>query len=723
MEILAPCGNYEKFKAAFLADADAFYLGLERYSARTNAGNFTVDELKQVALFSKFTNKKLFITINTLLSDSQISDIYSLLSNIYNIEITGIIIQDLALIDMVKKSFPKFNLISSTQMSIHNIGGVRFLENEGFYQTVLARELSIDEIKKISEESKIFTEVFIHGALCVSYSGQCLFSGMIGSRSGNHGSCAQVCRKKFRDGGKSLFLLSPKDLDGSNYVERLRKSRVKTLKIEGRMRSPEYVYSTTKYYKSLAKGVVDNDLYFASKISFDRGSESGYFEGKNLNLINRENSSNKGLYIGVVKSVKNDVVPVSKSTQYTPKKGDGLTIERKGKRYGFELKSNAKSDNRSFYFSENINQFKIGDKVYINSSGEIKKELQNDIFIYLDLNILSKDRSVLFLFDNHSISMEYEIAKKGGFSSLLRKKLNNFTHKSFKLSINRFDIDDNIFLPISKIKQALSNYIDSIISSAQNLSRLPLPMEIVDIEDSKPSKPNFIFTVDNFEALNLVKDSHKIYIDFQFYINNRSKLDSYNNLYIILPNMIKDKYYNLLEKIDKKHGVVVSNLGEIIYFKERGFNIDTWYSLNIKNRYSRAKLEEYIDGDIIHSLETDLNDISFDKKSSLYIFGYPHVMTTEASIQGEGGSESNKTVFTDQEGSNYRVFENNLSQNIILFSKPVYLPIEKIKNYSISNYIVDLRYLSNKGMKTIVFHYLKGEKLDSITPFKGGYKF
>lgn len=196
-ELLAPAGNYEAFLAAIENGADAIYLGGKLFNARANANNFDLDELKNMVEYAHLRNVKIHVTMNTLVNNDELSSALDFAYDLYNIGIDALIIQDLGLAKVIHENIPNFSLHASTQMSIYNLAGVQKLQELGFSRVVLARELSLDEIKYICDNTKMEIEIFIHGAMCVSYSGQCLMSSMIGDRSGNRGKCAQPCRMKY----------------------------------------------------------------------------------------------------------------------------------------------------------------------------------------------------------------------------------------------------------------------------------------------------------------------------------------------------------------------------------------------------------------------------------------------------------------------------------------------------------------------------------------------
>ena len=252
VELLAPAGTYEAFLAAVENGANAVYMGGKLFNARANATNFDINELKNIVEYAHLRNVKVHITMNTLLDDVEINEALEFAYEIYEIGVDAVIVQDIGLARVLHKYVPNLELHASTQLSIHSLEGVNELAKVGFSRVVLARELSIDEIKYIVENTKTEIEIFAHGAQCISYSGQCLMSSMIGDRSGNRGKCAQPCRlpyKLIKNSGVmgNGYLLSPKDLSTIDILQEI--PNVASLKIEGRMKSPEYVAVVVSTYR------------------------------------------------------------------------------------------------------------------------------------------------------------------------------------------------------------------------------------------------------------------------------------------------------------------------------------------------------------------------------------------------------------------------------------------------------------------------------------------
>ncbi|MBE6532293.1 MAG: U32 family peptidase [Ruminococcaceae bacterium] len=278
-ELLAPAGSFECLLAAVEAGADAVYVGGKRFGARAFAKNFDLDELSRAVAYCHLHKVKLYVTVNTLIEDREMPEVLEYCTELYRIGVDALIAADLGLIRVLRRHLPHFEIHASTQMSIHSTLGANAAAELGITRAVVARELSLESIKSVCESSKCELEVFLHGALCVCHSGQCLFSSMVGGRSGNRGECAQPCRLPF-EGGK--YPLSLKDLSLAEHIPELIDSGVASLKIEGRMKSPTYVYTVTKIYRRLLdehRAATKSECAELRRAFSRDGFTDGYFTG------------------------------------------------------------------------------------------------------------------------------------------------------------------------------------------------------------------------------------------------------------------------------------------------------------------------------------------------------------------------------------------------------------------------------------------------------------
>lgn len=290
MELLAPAGTMENFIAALEAGADAIYLGGKQFNARSHADNFNSGDLSEAVRLAHLLGVQVHVTVNILIGDKEMEALSTYLQELERIGVDAIIVQDMAVAKLAKQVAPSLQLHCSTQLTATNLATVKFYEAMGFSRVVLSRELSLEDIRIICEGAKAEIEVFIHGALCVCYSGQCLMSSFIGGRSGNRGSCAQPCRLPYElvnESGQCVtpkhtpYLLSPKDLNYSEHIEELIQMGVASFKIEGRMKQAEYVHKVVGAYRHIidAAGCVTNEDKYALQSAFNRGFSTAYLDG------------------------------------------------------------------------------------------------------------------------------------------------------------------------------------------------------------------------------------------------------------------------------------------------------------------------------------------------------------------------------------------------------------------------------------------------------------
>lgn len=351
IEILSPAGSFEAFKSAIDSGADAVYFGGRAFSARKNAVNLSNDEIIEAAIYAHLRGAKLYAAVNTLMSDSELSEAFDFIKFCYEAGVDGVIVQDLGLARIVKKYFPDFRMHASTQMTIHNLAGALEAKKLGFSRVVLSRELSFEDIKYIAQNCDIELEVFVHGALCMSYSGQCLFSSFLGGRSGNRGACAQPCRLPytlFDSNGDAIsqndkYLLSLKDLCLIDYITDLKKIGVTSLKFEGRMKSAAYVSAVTGIYNKYRDGgkVADEDKKLLENIFSRGGFTDGHFTGSHGRAMLSFDKNHDNIFDSATEKVIDD----AKSLANMERRSyiDALFVMEKDKPVYFEAEYNGKT--------------------------------------------------------------------------------------------------------------------------------------------------------------------------------------------------------------------------------------------------------------------------------------------------------------------------------------------------------------------------------------------
>ena len=312
-EILAPVGAKEQLYAAVRCGANAVYLGAGDFNARRNAENFTNDDLSEAIKYCHLRNVKVYVTLNTLIFDKEISDLYDCVKSIAKSGADAVIIQDFAVLKVVKDICPEMPIHASTQMAVHNVSGAEFLEKLGFSRIVLARELSLTEIKMIREKVSTELEVFVHGAHCMSASGNCYLSAMLGERSGNRGLCAQGCRLNWQNAHGREYALSLKDMSYLDSINELQKIGIESFKIEGRMKRPEYVAAAVTSLRKAMNGEFYDKNTLRSVFSRS-GFTDGYLKGeRNVSMFGFRNKEDVTSAQPILKDLetlyKNDIRP------------------------------------------------------------------------------------------------------------------------------------------------------------------------------------------------------------------------------------------------------------------------------------------------------------------------------------------------------------------------------------------------------------------------------
>lgn len=397
LELLAPAGSFESLKAAIANGADAVYLGGGKYNARANAGNFTEKGLTEAIDYTHERGVKVYITINTLLKNHELYEGLKLAELVHKEGADAVIVQDTGLAKLLRDNFPDLDIHASTQMTLTNSYSVKFFEESGFKRVVLARELTFDDIKSIRENCKAELEVFVHGALCVCYSGQCLMSSFIGRRSGNRGLCAQPCRLPWSlsgDGtnyGKSSYLLSPRDLMTLDLLPELRRSGVRSLKLEGRMKSPEYVAIVTSVYRKYINMLktMDESCYYVENSdkerlmqAFNRGGFTrGYLEGNRdcKKLVYPEHPKNRGILLGKVLDTKHLYIKVLMDKPINM--GDGIEVMDPDKGVRSFIITSIIENNRQVRSADAGAEVWIGDiKAAVRKGSRVFRTLSKSLF-------------------------------------------------------------------------------------------------------------------------------------------------------------------------------------------------------------------------------------------------------------------------------------------------------------------------------------------------------
>ena len=521
-ELLSPVGDFECLKAAVQNGANAVYLGAASFSARAKATNFDGNELYEAIKYAKLRNVAVHLALNTLIKNEEFDDAISIAINAYNHGVDAIIVQDLGLASFLRTNYPEIPLHGSTQMTVHNLEGVRQLEKLGFTRVVLSRELSLDEIKYIRENTNIELEVFIHGALCISYSGQCLLSSMIGGRSGNRGLCAQPCRLPYElieeNENKTLsldkgYLMSPRDNFGMEYLPELIKMGINSFKIEGRMKTPAYVGVVTKHYRKYMDLILNNisldnntlkdmiknhltqknsetDLSDKEEITqvFNRGGFStGHFKPvPNKELIFKDKPNNMGIYVGTISHINENKGHLKLKLENTLSIGDRISINNES----YTI-SELMIDNKNFETLEKGSIVKIGrmkgkisvgNKIYRIETAKLNKSIsptfkENKNFRKVKLNgeiTLKENTPISFkvwseetFYKNLISEITLDVVPQKALNKPIDKEkiveqLSKTGNTEFEFKNLNIILDDGLFIQMSVLNDLRRNVLDKL---------------------------------------------------------------------------------------------------------------------------------------------------------------------------------------------------------------------------------------------------------------------
>lgn len=585
-------GDFESLKAAVQNGADSVYFGSNTFNARAFANNFTEDAFKKAIEYAKIRGVKTNLTLNTLIKDDEFSDALILAAKAYEFGIDAIIVQDLGLARKLIKLFPNLPIHASTQMTVHNLNGALELQDLGFKRIVLARELSLDEIEYICKNTKIEIECFIHGALCISYSGQCLFSSIIGGRSGNRGKCAGPCRLPYEllENDKTIdsgYLLSTRDLCGLDYIPNLVKMGVKCLKIEGRMKSPEYVATVTNIYRKYIDLAQSKEEYKVSlkdkktlMQAFNRGmASSGHLDNDaNRKLVYKEKPNNMGLYIGTVKRYNKNKGYITLTLEDKLEIGDTIAIENRAGSYTIsELMENNKNikeanPNQSVTIGRIKGNIQNGYKIYKLSSKELSKKAKESYQgenkkIALNCLITIKKKqpisiyvtscSNLKLYKNLSITCNLDFIPGSAKTRPLDKQtvINQISKTSdspYYFKNIKINMDNDVFLPkLSILNELRRTALSNVGSIAQANIYRNISKSIIDKIYIKEDS-----TLENMRSIAKLTKKTKPKISLLLNILNKefdySKLEHVDSVYIPLKYFTNKKYESCLKNISKK---------------------------------------------------------------------------------------------------------------------------------------------------------------------------
>lgn len=689
-ELLSPAGNRESLEAAIKAGCDAVYLGGTLFGARSYAGNFDNDELVEAIKYAHLYGVKVYVTVNTIIYENEVEDFINFVRFIHQNNVDAIIIQDLGMMDLIRKKFPNLEIHASTQMNVHNIEGVKLLKDLGLKRVVLARETPIELIEEIKKQVDIELEIFIQGALCVSYSGECLMSSLIGGRSGNRGSCAQCCRMPYdlisnnQKINKDKYLLSTKDLNTLTNLDKLIENNVDSLKIEGRMKRPEYVYLMTSIYRKAIDNYFEGkELYTNKDIKemqkiFNREFTKGFiFDEENDRFVNQKRPNHIGIKIGEVIDYQRGKVKIKLEDSLNL--GDGIRIIS-GEDIGFTV-------NNIYLNKKQVSKANKGDIIEIPTDNIIKKGVVHKTTDKKQIDSIDE-----MLKENKKISIKgfikaklndpFELSITDGINEvrieecIIEQSLNTGTSKERiieqikKIGNSPFifeelysDIDENIFIKISDLNEIKRKAINELIN--KRIYQIPFKEEEYDIELSDyPKEENYNVLLNVKDQYEKIEDKkiNSIYLEEELYnqIEDQRKV-------LKLPRV----NFNLKEN---NNLILIGDLGSLYKYQYK----ITDFGFNVTNSYTVAFLHSLNVQKITLSYELNDNQIKdlidgYHKRYhkhpnlELIISSYPEAMISKFKLLSFYNIKDG--YLKDKYNNLFKVKENNDLMTIYHYEK------------------------------------------------------
>lgn len=711
-ELLAPAGSFEILKAVIAAGADAVYVGGSQFGARAYANNFTEEELLGAIDYVHLRGKKLFLTVNTLFKNNEINEsLYEYLLPYYKRGLDAVIVQDFGVIAYIKEHFPNLPIHTSTQMTITGVEGAKLLKNLGVERVVLARELSIEEMKQIKKEADVELEAFVHGALCYSFSGQCLFSSMLGGRSGNRGRCAQPCRLPYavfdenkKEYKKESYVLSLKDLCGIEYLQKLREAGVYSLKIEGRMKQASYAAGVVSYYRKyidLEKQVSKEDMQHLYELGNRCGFTTEYFVKHNdKSMITFEKPSYEKSNEALHQEIERKYVGTKHQIPV-----NGTLFIHKGQPLEFYVNS-----------EENHAYVSLGDA----------QEAKNKPLSVDDVrDRMNKTGESAFCFESLEIQMDDDIfVPNGVLNQLRRDALAQLEQMMLAEFVREENATDGLGLnTISTGKQEWDETCkEQVICSCETRAQFEAILEHGIFVNTIYIDSNMYPENDFVESLE--QDIKKIH-------------EAGKSAYLKLPAIFRMHTSNTYQEIKTRinnielDGVVVRNYEELAFAKEVFLKEKIVIDHNLYT-YNDCAKNAFMNYDIHRdTIPLELNQKEIRRRdnqnSEMVVYGYYPLMTTAGCVHKNTKACDKKSQITYLKDRYNVLFpvKNYCKDcyNVVYNSVPVMLfsEIDKLRKWGIQHFRLDFTMESSKEVANVLRLY-KDVKGHSIDYTNGHYK-
>lgn len=729
VEILSPAGSYESLMAAIAAGADAVYIGGTKFGARAYADNLDEETMLKVIDYVHLHGRKIYLTVNTLLKEQELQrELYEYLLPYYRCGIDAVIVQDIGVLKFVKEHFPDLPIHASTQMTITDLLGAKFMEKQGVERIVTSREMHLDEIKEISENTDVEIESFVHGALCYCYSGQCLYSSMIGGRSGNRGQCAQPCRLPYKVQGEreAKYVLSLKDICTLEYIPELIEAGIYSFKIEGRMKKPEYVALVTAMYRKyvdlyLEKGkaafkVDPKDKEKLMDLYNRGGSHGGYYHTQNgREMVSLERPNHAGVPVLSVLHYQGKTVTARAIADINA--GDVIELPDRKENFTF---ANAIRKGQKFTFPTHKKQVFEQNAVLNRVRNEsLLREIQDTIIkrkIKEKINgklILSEGTSakLLLYYGNILVEVNGEVPQEALNQPMdvarIEKQMRKSGNTEFEFETFEVELTGRLFMPMQSLNELRRLGIEALEEKILSAYRRTNEQEgsLSSKEEAYSHKLEafhvYVEELEQFEAVLEATCVKRIYVDSngidEIWKNPDTDCiiakahENGKEIYLAMPHIFRSKtrkkyeeFYRTLEN-QAWDGILVRNCESYEFLLEHGFqgNIVTDYSVYQFNRYAKHFWQEEQIESFTAPLELnykELKDVGL-QNSELVIYGYfPMMVSAQCVAKTTKGCrhEKGRLTFTDRYQKEFTVKNHcDYCYNMIYNTAPVVLLDQK----------------------------------------------
>lgn len=755
-ELLAPVGSMDHLKIAINAGASSVYLSGKNYGARKFAQNFTLDEIHNAVKLAHLHNVRVYVTVNTLIKESELESVLNYLNELYAIGVDAVLVQDLGLIELINRYLPKLKIHASTQLTCENQRKIDYLESKNVKRVVLPREMRKEEIENLKTNMEL--EIFAHGALCYSYSGQCLMSSFKGGRSGNRGTCAQPCRQLYKLNNKKDYFLSPRDLCLYDELKEISALNIKCIKIEGRMRSKEYLAVVISEYRKALNRLKSNKTSKTENLNlvFNRGFTKGQF----MNSYKRSiRPGHLGLKIGKVIKAKNSQIAIKldDNIKTMPEKGDGLLFIKNKEDYGMEISQNPMITTMN-HFNKNkfkqIRDFTRPNKVLIikkvrqnkknnfnlensqvfltkrNSLSKLVKEIENKATSFvkskliLTFSLKNKYPLVkarLTLANHKEVTAEvvgtskFETPlKRNVTGETIKKQLSKTDNYPFEITQINMNYDGSLFIPIKEINKIRRQLFENLESEIHKLyENKKEKIRLTENKHEIIDKTSLSYYTNNLNDLKLINGVERVYLEIpenksiNFMVNflkEALEISSKKDYTVIWkwPDIAHD---NLIKTLNKVKGIL-NKMNYPIEVMSNDFNGEYGpYSLNISNTESINSLNDYKMITLSPELrKKDYADIikncEDNSKIELLVQGSVELMKTRYGFD----EKTDNAIIVDEKNNRYPIHKSLSGEELIIFNSKDLSLIDEIpylKSIGYVNFSIDGRWKNKDYIQMI----------------------